>query len=70
MMAWVAPGTGTAEPYPQNPRPLPEQQRGPTSPRVAAQVVVGKLARALAGPVTVTGAVHKAGEFVGKAGFW
>lgn len=35
---------------------------------MAAQVVVGKLARALAGPVTVTGAVHKAVGFVGKAG--
>lgn len=38
-----------AEPYPQNARALPDQQKGPTSPRLAGQVVVGKLARALAG---------------------
>lgn len=43
-------------------------RRGPTGPPAAGWVVVGKLARALAGPVTVTGAVHKAVEFVGKAG--
>jgi hypothetical protein len=36
---------------------------------LAAWVVVGKLARALAAPVTVTGAVHKAVGFVGKVVF-
>ena len=39
------------EPYPQNPRSLPRQQ-SPQQGRVAVWVVVGKLARALAGPVT------------------
>ncbi|OFA15981.1 hypothetical protein A4U49_09855 [Acidithiobacillus ferrivorans] len=44
------------------------RQRGPhTRGRLAAWVVVGKLARALAGPA-LAGAVHKAVGFVGKAG--
>ncbi|MHB1881274.1 MAG: hypothetical protein ACYCPA_03550 [Acidithiobacillus sp.] len=49
------------EPYPpegprmrQNPRSMPDQRRGQTSPRLAGQVVVGKLARALAGRYAVT----------------
>ena len=65
-----------AEPCPQNPRPLPRQRRPPTRGRLAVWVVVGKLARALAGPFDEKGAVHKAveasdfgrREFVGKAG--
>jgi hypothetical protein len=36
----------------------------PQQGRVAVLVVVGKLARALAGPVTVTGAIHKAGGYI------
>ena len=57
-----------AEPCPWNPRPLPRQQRGPAEPPAAGWVVVGKPGRGPAGPVTVTGAVRKAVEFVGKAG--
>ena len=43
-------------------------KRGQTRPPAAGWVVVGKLARALAGPLRCNGAVHKAVEFVDKAG--
>ena len=48
--------------------PCPGNERGPTGPLAAGWVVVGKTGRGPAGHFDEKGAVHKAVEFVEKAG--